>query len=484
MSMIKILVVQDNPIISKEIKRNLHNLGYSITSIVPSGKEALEKTAEESSDLVLLDIDFKSYLKGIKTARQIRERFAIPIVYITDCLSEKKIDSDKITESFYYVCKPIDEKELCITIKTALSIHTQLKKLKEELSESEKRYSLLVNHMNEGVLMQDEKGLITFVNDRLLEMSGYTQEDVIGHLFTEFFGEVPIKKFRKQKTRREKDIYDTCIIEWKRKNGQGVSTSILLSPIYDKENDFKGSIAVFTDITEFRQIEKKLNKSKKELHNLYRHLHSVKEKESKRIAREIHDELGQALTALKIELFWLANKLSKSDKNQKLFLEKIKSMSELIDTTVRRIQRIASELRPGILDDLGLVPAIEWQAQDFENRTRIKCITKLDLNGVELDPDCSTAIFRIFQEALTNVARHAEATEVKVRLKDGNSKLEIKISDNGRGIAESDILSPNSLGLIGMRERLRAFDGKLKLHSAPNRGTTLAIILPINKCKV
>lgn len=208
--------------------------------------------------------------------------------------------------------------------------------------------------------MQDENGLITFVNDRFLEISGYTQEEIIGHSLTKFLNNVHIECFKKRRTRRKKGNSDTYEGWGKRKDGQRILMSVLSSPIYDERGNFIESIAVLTNLTERRQVEKILNRSQKELHNLYRHLHSVREKESKRIAREIHDELGQNLTALKMELFWMVNKLSNSHKDQGLFLDKIKSMSKLIDVTIKCVQKIASELRPGILDDLGLVPAIEW----------------------------------------------------------------------------------------------------------------------------
>lgn len=483
MRKIKILVVEDDAIVSKDINKTLHNLGYSVTSIVPAGKEAFIKVGGDNPDLVRMDIVLKGELSGIETARKIYDRFNIPIVYITSYLDEKIMEAAKITNPFGYILKPIDEKKLRINIEIALYKHTREKKLEQALCDSERRYSQLVNHMNEGVVVQDENSIITYVNERFLEMSGYTKEEIIGYSPTKFLDEIQLEYFKRQRTRRKKGISNTCKMEGNRKNGQRVLMNVSSAPIYDEDNS-KGIIAMLTDVAEFRQIEKKLNRSQKELHNLYRHLHSIREKESKRIAREIHDELGQILTALKMDIFWLANKLSNSHKDQKLFLEKIKSMSKLIDVTIKTVQKIASDLRPGILDDLGLVPAIEWQAQDFQNRTKIKCKTDLDSNGVELTPDCSTAIFRIFQEALTNVARHDEATRVNASLRRKNGKLEMRIRDNGKGIKENDILSSNSLGIMGMRERLHPFDGKLKLHGIPNRETTLVVILPIDGSQV
>jgi signal transduction histidine kinase len=225
-----------------------------------------------------------------------------------------------------------------------------------------------------------------------------------------------------------------------------------------------------------RAIEKKLIESQEQLHNLSLHLQSVRERESKRIAREIHDELGQILTALKMDLSWLNKRLTNG---QKPLLKKTKSMSKLTDMIIKAVQRISTELRPGILDDLGLIPAIEWQAQEFEDRTNIKCKITLDCEDSDLDQDLSTALFRIFQEALTNVARHAKATKVKVSLQEKHGKLLLEIEDNGRGITEEQISDPKSFGLIGMRERVYPWGGEVQIKGLPNKGTTLTVILPL-----
>jgi signal transduction histidine kinase len=161
-----------------------------------------------------------------------------------------------------------------------------------------------------------------------------------------------------------------------------------------------------------------------------------------------------------------------------VLLEKTKSMSKLTDMIIQTVQRISTELRPVILDDLGLVPAIEWQAQEFENRTNIKCETTIDCEDIDLDQNRSTALFRIFQEALTNVARHAEATKIKVRLKEKPGKLLLKIKDNGRGSTEEQVSDPKSLGLIGIRERIYPWGGEVNIKGLSKRGTTLTVILP------
>lgn len=233
------------------------------------------------------------------------------------------------------------------------------KKFKRSSNEDEKRFHKLVDHVNEGIVVQDQNGIITFVNDKFLEMSGYKQDEVIGHPPSELLNETHIEKFKNQITNIIRFIPDTYEVAWKRKDGQKVLMNVSSMLIHDEEGNFKESIAVLTDITNSRIAEESLKKSREELRNLYTHLHSIRERESKRISREIHDEVGQMLTALKMELFWLSDRFPSSIKDQKSFITKIKSMSKLVDETIKEVQKIASELRPGILDDLGLVPAIE-----------------------------------------------------------------------------------------------------------------------------
>ncbi|MFC2142064.1 sensor histidine kinase, partial [Acidobacteriota bacterium] len=251
----------------------------------------------------------------------------------------------------------------------------------------------------------------------------------------------------------------------------------------DEAGRVNGSVAVLTDITERRKMEIELQRSQEELRSLSQYIQSVREKESTRIAREIHDELGQKLTALKMDLSWLSQRIVLSDVGQSKYSEKVGSMSSLIDKTILTVQKICSELRPGLLDDLGLVPAIEWLAQDFQMRTDIQCQTHLSCGDQEFDPDISTAMFRISQEALTNVVRHAKASKVIIRLREHDGALELEIGDNGKGIKDKDILNPKSLGLMGMRERIWPFGGEFNLKGLPAQGTTLLVRIPMPKAE-
>jgi signal transduction histidine kinase len=236
-------------------------------------------------------------------------------------------------------------------------------------------------------------------------------------------------------------------------------------------------VGTIQDITERKIQEEKLRNSREQLRNLSAHLDTVREQERTSISREIHDELGQVLTALKMDIFWLGNKY----KDHEPVLEKTKSMIKLIDSTIKTVKRISSELRPVVLDDLGLVAAIEWKAEEFQKRTGIECEVHFDPEDIILDRAVSTTIFRIFQEAMTNVIRHAKATKVAVRLEEKGGQIVLTVNDNGRGVTDSEKNDPRSFGLIGIRERIHFFGGEVRITGTRNKGTSLVIMIPIEK---
>lgn len=225
-----------------------------------------------------------------------------------------------------------------------------------------------------------------------------------------------------------------------------------------------------------------LKASRENLRALSGHLQSIREEERSRIAREIHDELGQALTALKMDVLWLHGKISGLPiKPNKQFDDTIKSMTFLIDSTINSVRRIAADLRPGVLDDLGLIPAIEWQSQEFQKRTGIETKFSSTVREAFIERERSTAIFRILQEALTNVVRHSKASKVYVRFELFAKHIVLTVDDNGRGIRPEEIVSPRSLGLIGMRERAELQGGSINIIGQLNKGTVVKVTLPLTK---
>ena len=228
--------------------------------------------------------------------------------------------------------------------------------------------------------------------------------------------------------------------------------------------------------SQLNEAYEELRGSRQELRALTTHLENVRESERTRIAREIHDELGQALTGLKMDIA----RLSRGNGNGDTALDPA-AAAAAIDEMIGTVRRISSELRPQILDDLGLLAALEWQAKDFQTRTGVKCVFRRKGALVEgrLDTERSTALFRIFQEIMTNVARHAEATRVSIALDIGRASVGLTVRDNGRGIRESPRPHSPRLGILGMKERAVVFGGRVLVAGTPGKGTSVRVRIPM-----
>lgn len=211
--------------------------------------------------------------------------------------------------------------------------------------------------------------------------------------------------------------------------------------------------------------------------SLSSYLQEAREEERKNIAREIHDELGQLLTTMKIHLALLPEEI-KNDVTAAL--QRTTELKKQVDIAIGTVKNIITKLRPGLLDDLGLVAAIEWQAHEFQERTGIVCDLCLPAEELHLNPELTTAIFRIFQETLTNISRHANATRVTIHFGKSKNLLELIVADNGRGISDEEINNPHSFGIIGIRERVQSWNGTITITGQPENGTTIAITIPIS----
>ena len=246
-------------------------------------------------------------------------------------------------------------------------------------------------------------------------------------------------------------------------------------PVVNRNGDLVEFIGTVMDVTESRRAEQELQRSFDQLRALTAQLQSVREEERKRVAREIHDELGQALTAIKLDV----TALVREPPDKRRAVRRSRSILKLLDETIQSVQRISTDLRPGILDDLGLAAALEWAAEEFEARTGTKIrISISDEDNITIDPDRATALFRIFQEILTNVARHAKASEVNAWLANENGDLALEVHDNGLGVREEQLSAGRSLGILGMRERALLLGGELIIHGVPGGGTTVRVRIP------
>jgi signal transduction histidine kinase len=246
-------------------------------------------------------------------------------------------------------------------------------------------------------------------------------------------------------------------------------------PVKNETGQIAERFGVVMDLTERKDAEAELRRSFDQLRALTARMQDAREEERKWVAREIHDELGQGLTAIKIDLISLAHEFPSETPHAK----RIESIANEVDQTIKSVRRISTELRPGILDDLGLIAAVEWAAEEFETRTGTRCRLDLLENDRTIDSDRATAVFRILQETLTNVARHANATHVDVRLLKEAGSVILEVRDNGRGATEEQLSASASLGIRGMRERALLLDGELTIQGLPDEGTTVRVRIPL-----
>jgi PAS domain S-box-containing protein len=228
---------------------------------------------------------------------------------------------------------------------------------------------------------------------------------------------------------------------------------------------------------ERRRAEEQLQQSQERLRSLTGRVESVQEEERTRISREVHDKLGQELTGVKLELAFLRDQLAHSGPD---VLSRIETITKQVDQTMQSVRKIATELRPVVLDQLGLLPAIEWQAGDFQAKTGITCTLNFYLRTVAMSIDRSTGVFRIFQEILTNVARHAKASQLNISVQEHKGHLLLLVSDNGRGITDEEVSGSKSLGLLGMRERALLLGGETKIERNPDKGTIVTVRIPMD----
>ena len=330
------------------------------------------------------------------------------------------------------------------------------------------------------VMLVDEYHYVLQANSAVQAQLNVTPKDIVGkycpsviHGLDRPIDGCPLEEAVKINQAVEREIFDTVTRRWVR------------SAIYPTRGSTADGRRIFfhmiTDITDRKEAEEQLKTSRELLRNLSQYLESVREEERTNAAREIHDELGQLLTALKIDVSWVAKRLPEVEAS---LAEKTRAMYELIDKAIQTVKRISSELRPGLLDDLGLAAAIEWQTQELGKRTDIDFEFRASPKEIRLNRDLSTAIFRICQEALTNVVRHSDATKVKLTLQEKNGGILLRISDNGKGIEEEHLSDPKALGLIGMKERARFWGGEVKITGIRGKGTVVVVSILLKSTQI
>lgn len=367
---------------------------------------------------------------------------------------------------------------------------TERKATEEALRRAEEKYRSIVDNAVEGIFQSTPEGRYVSVNPALARMYGYESPAELIAGVTDIAHEIyvdPDCRMELTQLLEWRDVVRGFEYEVYRKDGSTIWISESVRAVRDDQGTIRYYEGTIEDITERKRAEEALKSHEEQLRNTLDHvrtlrgrLETVQEEERARIARELHDELGVGLTCLKIDLSRLNTIVGEAAGagTRKKAEDKIKAMVEHVDTTIAAVQRLVTELRPAVLDDLGLVAAIEWQCQDFQKRTGIPCTCVTSAEDIAMDVDRATSLFRICQEALTNTARHAQATAVTVKLESGDDFLRLVVADNGLGIPEAKVSDRRSLGLLGMQERAALLGGSVTITGSPDSGTTITVRVP------
>ena len=340
----------------------------------------------------------------------------------------------------------------------------------------------LLDSVRESVVATDADGRISFWNKGAEALFGFPADEALGAPLESLI--IPDDVTARKELRKELAIA-ARLGKWqgqaprRRRDGSVLWTDLVVSRMAHADGGPAGFNAIHRDITELRANQEMIRVSRERMQNLASSLLVAREQERAAIARDLHDDVGQALTRLRIDLCWLNERVPK-----RLRTRRSKEMTDLVDSLLRRVQHISSELRPPVLDDFGLEAAIEWQARQFADWNSCACALDLELSGLHVHRNRDTVVFRIVQEALTNVARHSQAERVLIRGRVSSGELEVQIDDNGVGFAEAKLQSPQSLGLISMRERAESIGGRLEVVSRAGRGTTVSVRVPVDQAEL
>jgi two-component system sensor histidine kinase UhpB len=476
----RILIVEDNPGDVRLLREHLvgdRSLEVFNLSHADRLAPALQSLEEASFDAVLLDLSLPDS-QGIQSLTTVRAaKPGMPIVVLTS-LDDEVLGLQLLQAGAQdYLVKG----ELTASLlRRSLRYAVERKRAEVELRRSEVFLESIVENIPHMIFVKDA-GELRFVrfNRAGEELLGHRRQNLIGKSDYELFPKEEADFF----TGADREVLRKCEVLdipeepiLTRTKGQRCLHTKKI-PILDENGQPVYLLGISEDITERKRAEHQLQRSFELLRMLSQRLDVVREEERTRIARELHDELGVRMTCMKMDLTRLLGMLRESLIPREKMEEKIRSMSADADSTIGEVQRLAAELRPGVLDDLGLVAAIEWQCQDFERRSGIRCLCEASTDELTISPSRATSAFRICQEALTNIARHAKATFVRVLVKESGDDVLIEIQDNGRGIPADKINDASSLGLLGMKERSMAIGGWLDIAGWPGKGTTVTLRL-------
>ncbi len=406
----------------------------------------------------------------------VKKRFANSFDNDEPNKSEHRIVCGNGTVKWIEECWKIIRNGRGVPVRAAGTSHdiTELKKAEQQILNEKKFTDALISSLPGIFYLYDRDGIFTRWNKNLETISGYSS--------TEIANMHPLDFYDQNEKKLIPGVMETLFAEGSKeltvhfysKDRKKVPYHFSGHKISFNNKDYL--IGVGIDITLRVEREQNLLAYTDEIKKLTAHVEHVREEERTRISREIHDELGQQITCLKMDASWLVKKIPASEKSVH---DKLSNMISMMDNTVKTIRRISSDLRPGVLDNLGLVPALEWQSSEFQKNNDIRCVFKSEEGDITVESGLATGIFRIYQETLTNILRHAKATNVQAVMTQTKEFLTLCISDNGQGFNLDEAKRKATLGLIGMRERTAMMGGELRIESMPGQGTKVMLKIPL-----
>lgn len=339
----------------------------------------------------------------------------------------------------------------------------------------------VIDASEDAIFVVDKRGIVHSWNKEAERMFGYSAEQMVGQPITildhyvDF--EILVSIFSEENIKQKKGIRHIEMVQIN-KFGKQYFVSFTIYPFFNEAGDTLGISTIVRDKTEAVMAERALIESEQQMRNLALHLDKVIEDERKEIASAIHDELGYSLSAIKRDIIWLQREVNKHDSKNK---ERVEDMVKLVDTTIQKVKSISLNLRPAVLDHFGLAAAIEWQAGEFQRRMATRCKVVIEPSDIIVEEELKVPIFRIFQEALTNITRHAKASRVDVTLIQKDNILELKVTDNGIGIPPERINDPNCFGLLGIREKAASIGGVATIERQEEGGTCVSFKLKMKQ---
>lgn len=489
-----VLLVEDSRDDADMLLLEMRAAGLDVDSKRVDTEPAMRKAMKDRKwDIVISDFNLPRF-SAREALAVLREADAdIPFVIVSGCIDEeiaiammKQGASDFVMKDRLARLAPVIEREL-----QDATLRREHRQAQEALRVSEKLLKEITSSLGEGIYVLNEGGKLIFMNPEAERLLGWTESELLGQsvhtvIHPKYPDGTPLPESEcgVLGVLRDGNVYRTDNEVFVRKDGSLIPVSYISTAIMEGGKT-TAAVTAFQDISQRKQAERDLLESRRQLRELSSYLQTVREEERTRIARELHDELGQMLTGVKLDAMWLTTHMSSE---QPGIAGKVAAMSQLIDETLDAMRRVAADLRPVMLDDLGLAAAVEWLTEDFARRSGICIRLEMDVdqgqcdcqNGVcDLDADVATAAFRIVQECLTNVVRHAQAEQVVVCVKCINDRLMLRVSDDGKRVSAANDNKRNSFGIIGMRERAHGLGGTMNFSSIPGKGTCVEVVLPI-----